>query len=286
MTEKTPKAWAGLAAKELKSRSLAELTWAAPEGFDVKPLYTAADLEGIESARAILMTERFSNQAVTTLSAAITTTTATSCTVTDATMFPTAGNFRIKIDAEILIVTTVAANAFTITGGAEGTVAAHARQRCQRHSSVDQGQYWSGWPIGSSPISMPTSPPPGSRDGCSFPRTGCSWNTTTVRPGTSTVPTGGSKSPPQTGWIWVNQGNATVTYTGSTLVLEEPDLGTGNPQIRALVRPLSVPGATTITAAFTFNGIASERPAWGSAHGTWAARLTDIRGLGRPRPRR
>ena len=66
------------------------------------------------------MTERFSNQAVTTLSAAITTTTATSCTVTDATMFPTAGNFRIKIDAEILIVTTVAANAFTITRGPRG----------------------------------------------------------------------------------------------------------------------------------------------------------------------
>ena len=47
---------------------------------------------------AILMTEKFSNHAVTTLSAAITTTTATSCTVTDATMFPTSGNFRIKID--------------------------------------------------------------------------------------------------------------------------------------------------------------------------------------------
>ena len=44
------------------------------------------------------MTERFSNQAVSTLSAAITTTAATSCTVTDATTFPTAGNFRIKID--------------------------------------------------------------------------------------------------------------------------------------------------------------------------------------------
>ena len=70
------------------------------------------------------MTERFSNQAVTTLSAAITTTTATSCTVTDATTFPTAGNFRIKIDGEILIVTAVAGSAFTITRGAEGTAAA------------------------------------------------------------------------------------------------------------------------------------------------------------------
>ena len=53
MTEKTPKAWAGLAAKELKNRSLTELFWAAPEGFAVKPLYTAADLEGIEAADSL-----------------------------------------------------------------------------------------------------------------------------------------------------------------------------------------------------------------------------------------
>ena len=53
MTEKTPKAWAGLAAKELKNRSLAELSWAAPEGFAVKPLYTAIDLEGIEAADSL-----------------------------------------------------------------------------------------------------------------------------------------------------------------------------------------------------------------------------------------
>ncbi|MDE2134132.1 MAG: methylmalonyl-CoA mutase [Alphaproteobacteria bacterium] len=49
MTDKTPKAWAGLAAKELKNRSLEELTWAAPEGFAVKPLFTAADLDGMEA---------------------------------------------------------------------------------------------------------------------------------------------------------------------------------------------------------------------------------------------
>ena len=61
------------------------------------------------------MAETFSNQAVTTLSAAITTTTATSCTVTDATTFPATGNFRIKIDSEILIVTAVATGTFTIT---------------------------------------------------------------------------------------------------------------------------------------------------------------------------
>src|SRR5580698_3676526 len=45
---KTPEAWAKLAAKELKTKPLDSLTWHTPEGFDVKPLYTAADLETSE----------------------------------------------------------------------------------------------------------------------------------------------------------------------------------------------------------------------------------------------
>jgi methylmalonyl-CoA mutase len=44
-----PRAWAALAAKELKDRSADDLIWRAPEEFDVKPLYTAADLEGLEA---------------------------------------------------------------------------------------------------------------------------------------------------------------------------------------------------------------------------------------------
>jgi methylmalonyl-CoA mutase len=42
-------AWKNLAAKELRDRPLESLVWHAPEGFDVKPLYTAADLEGQEA---------------------------------------------------------------------------------------------------------------------------------------------------------------------------------------------------------------------------------------------
>ena len=69
------------------------------------------------------MIEKFSNLAVNILSAAITTTTATSCSLTDAHSFPTSGSFRIKIDDEILLVTAVAGNTFTITRSVEGTVA-------------------------------------------------------------------------------------------------------------------------------------------------------------------
>ncbi len=53
MTDRTPSDWAKLAAKELKDRPLDSLTWASPEGIAIKPLYTAADLEGIEAANTI-----------------------------------------------------------------------------------------------------------------------------------------------------------------------------------------------------------------------------------------
>jgi len=40
--------WAALAGTELKTRVLDDLVWQTPEGIAVKPLYTAADLEGLE----------------------------------------------------------------------------------------------------------------------------------------------------------------------------------------------------------------------------------------------
>src|SRR5271155_532330 len=45
--------WAALAAKELKDKPLSSLTWHTPEGFEVKPLYTSADLEGFEAVDSL-----------------------------------------------------------------------------------------------------------------------------------------------------------------------------------------------------------------------------------------
>src|SRR5580704_7453411 len=53
MVDKTPESWAKAAQKELRDRPLSSLTWHTPEGFDVKPLYTAADLEGFEAAHTV-----------------------------------------------------------------------------------------------------------------------------------------------------------------------------------------------------------------------------------------
>ncbi len=53
MTDKTPESWAKAATKELRDRPLAGLTWNTPEGIAVKPLYTAADLEGIAAVNSL-----------------------------------------------------------------------------------------------------------------------------------------------------------------------------------------------------------------------------------------
>ncbi len=47
--KKTVEDWAKLAQKELKDRPLQSLDWQTPEGIKVKPLYTEADLENLET---------------------------------------------------------------------------------------------------------------------------------------------------------------------------------------------------------------------------------------------
>ena len=51
--KKTPADWEKLAAKELRDKPLSSLDWMTPEGILVKPLYTAADLENLESVGSI-----------------------------------------------------------------------------------------------------------------------------------------------------------------------------------------------------------------------------------------
>ncbi|HEX9159179.1 MAG TPA: methylmalonyl-CoA mutase [Rhizomicrobium sp.] len=49
MRTKEPQAWSRLAAAELREKQHEDLVWHTPEGIAVKPLYTAADLEGLEA---------------------------------------------------------------------------------------------------------------------------------------------------------------------------------------------------------------------------------------------
>lgn len=69
--------------------------------------------------------ERFANDAATTLSALIVDAVVTSISVTSATLFPPAAQFRVKIDSELLLVTAGAGTTtWTVTRGVEGTTAA------------------------------------------------------------------------------------------------------------------------------------------------------------------
>jgi len=67
--------------------------------------------------------ERYANNATSTLSGSITAA-STTLAVNSAADFPTSGQFRILIDSEILLVTSVAGTTFTVQRGVEGTVAA------------------------------------------------------------------------------------------------------------------------------------------------------------------
>lgn len=73
--------------------------------------------------------ELITNNAQTTLSAGINNS-VTSLSVASATLFPTTGNFRIRIGTELLLVTAVSGTTFTVTRGIENTTAAS-------HSSGD-----------------------------------------------------------------------------------------------------------------------------------------------------
>ncbi|MCH2095046.1 MAG: methylmalonyl-CoA mutase family protein, partial [Rhodobacteraceae bacterium] len=52
MTRKTD-LWKELAEKELRGKPLDGLTWNTLEGLNVKPVYTAADLEGLEHLETV-----------------------------------------------------------------------------------------------------------------------------------------------------------------------------------------------------------------------------------------
>lgn len=76
------------------------------------------------------MSEQFANNASTTLSTAISSTSATSITVTSVGTpgtpggFPSTGNFRILVDNEFMLVTSLSGTTWTVTRGIEGSTAA------------------------------------------------------------------------------------------------------------------------------------------------------------------
>lgn len=208
------------------------------------------------------MVEQFSNFGVNVLSAPIATPTATSCSLTDAHSFPATGSFRIKIDDEILLVTAVAGNTFMVTRGIEGTTArTHANGTAVRHLLTKGGLEAR---VANRFISdlYDNKPPAGVKGRLFLPTDGYFLEYDDGVDWHKYGPYRRLKAPPQTGWFWVNQGNATATFVGSALVLEDPDQDTTNPQLRLYMRNLSV-GATSLITAFSYNGVSTDAPIMG-----------------------
>ena len=199
------------------------------------------------------MVEQFANNAATTLSAAITTPSAASCTVTSAAGFPASGSFRIKIDGEVLIVTAVAGTTFTVTRGTEGTVAAtHANGADVIHLLTKGGLEAR---VANRFISdlYANKPAAGVKGRLFLPTDGLFLEYDDGAAWHQYGPFKRLKAPPQTGWQWINQGNATATFSGGALVLEDTELHPDDTQMRLYVRSV-MPGVTTVVAAFAWNG--------------------------------
>jgi hypothetical protein len=200
------------------------------------------------------MAETFTNNAATTLSAAIFTPTSASCIVVDATAFPAAGDFRIKIDGEVLIVTAVSGSTFTVTRGAEGTAAATHASGANVIHLLTKGSLEAR--IANRFISGPyaSKPTAGVKGRLFLPTDGLFLEYDDGTAWRQYGPYNRLISPPQAGWSWVNQGNATATFTNGVLILEDPDLDANATEVRLFVRPIKQLPAT-VTLAFAINGV-------------------------------
>jgi hypothetical protein len=83
--------------------------------------------------------EVFKNNASTTLNGAINNS-VTSVTVTDGSVFPSTGNFRVLVDTEIMHVTARSTNTLTVNRGVESTTAAsHSNLAVITHIVTEDG---------------------------------------------------------------------------------------------------------------------------------------------------
>jgi hypothetical protein len=82
--------------------------------------------------------EQFKNDSLTVLNGAVGSSDAT-IVVTDATVFPASGDFRVLIDGELLLCTGVSSNTLTVTRGLEGTMAAAHATAAPVYHVISQG---------------------------------------------------------------------------------------------------------------------------------------------------
>ena len=171
--------------------------------------------------------EQFANNASTTLNGSINNST-TSVVVGNATGFPASGNFRIIVESEIMLVTAVSGNTFTVTRGSESTTAASHNSGVGVKHILTAGavqQYRADNIAIGGVASLPAAGTAGrvyysTDDVYAFCDNGSAWNA--IGPIYQFTP------PTNTGFSWVNQGTASVTLnTNGSLYFRTPGQNIG-----------------------------------------------------------
>lgn len=194
--------------------------------------------------------EQYSNGAQSTLNAGIDDNDL-SLVVDSATGFPASGDFRILIGTEILLVTGVSGTTFTVTRGAEGSVAAAHSGGAVVTQIITKGS------LEALPAKFRTRSTFAGRDAAALP-------------GKLHLPTDGVSMARDTGslWVprgliwpltpvddgdfaWVNQGSATISTDKGISHLSAPATAGEQPRIRVMSAPATPYVATALVQVFS-----------------------------------
>jgi hypothetical protein len=170
--------------------------------------------------------------------------------VTSATGFPTAGNFRIIVDSEIMLVTSVSGASFTASRAQEGTsIASHSSGATVTHvlTAASLEQAFADRNLVGTYASLPAAGVAGrsyrtTDSGYTMIDNGSSW---------SYAWDGYTVTQPSTSWTWLHQGTATQDTTKGTTRLQNLTSNGSAFGWNGLYR--AVPGSTPYTIQWGFN---------------------------------
>jgi hypothetical protein len=157
--------------------------------------------------------EQLQNNATTTLNGSIISSD-TSIVVTDGSVFPSTGNFRLKCGTEIMICTARSTNTLTVTRGAESTTAAsHTSADVISHVLTQAGL--ERYARDNNPL----------------------WADSSMPPLATLVNTDGVTVFTTSDFTWINQGTASVTDENGTIVMRAPTASGENCRIQKRTAP-------------------------------------------------
>jgi hypothetical protein len=162
---------------------------------------------------SVPLREQLKNDAFTTLNGAINNS-QTTITVTTGSVFPSAGNFRIRVGDEIMLVTARSTNDLTVVRGQEGTTAASASNAADViHVLTAPGL--TRWAQDSHAI----------------------WSNSAAPPLGTLVDTDGKTLLTTSDFSWVNQGSTTVSDQNGTIIMDAPAASGENCRIQYRTAP-------------------------------------------------